>query len=401
MSRPSIDRIVVPGAPASRDEIALSSPNIGLREQELVAESVRSGWLAYGPFVEEFEKAIESRLGVGHAVALSSGTAALHLALILAGVEPDDEVVTSTLSFVAPANAIRYVNATPVFIDAERDFLQMDVDRLQLFFEKRCEQTDRGLLNKETGRRIAAVVPVHILGHPADLDAVCAVSAEYGLPVIEDAAEGLGARMRGRPVGALGGIACLSFNGNKILTTAGGGALVTDDDAFADRARYLATQAKDDPLEYIHGAVGFNYRMSNLHAALGCAQLERLDEFVASKRRIADRYVTALADVPGLTFPKEAEWAFSTYWMFTILVAPGEFGMDGRELMHRLFDLGIQARPLWQPLHRSPAHFDPAGRACPVADRLHAEGLSLPCSTSLTDEEQNRVIEAILDAGGR
>ena len=400
MSSSSIDWIAVPGAPPARGEIPLSSPNIGLREQELVAESVRSGWLAYGPFVEEFENAIESRLGVGHAVALSSGTAALHLALILAGVEPDDEVVTSTLSFVAPANAIRYVNANPVFIDAERDFLQMDVDRLRVFFEERCEQTDRGLLNKETGRRIAAIVPVHILGHPADLDAVSAVTAKYGLPVIEDAAEGLGARMRGRPVGALGDIACLSFNGNKILTTAGGGALVTDDDATADRARYLATQAKDDPLEYIHGAVGFNYRMSNLHAALGCAQLERLDEFVASKRRIADRYVTSLADVSGLTFPKEAEWAFSTYWMFTILVAPGEFGMDGRELMHRLFDLGIQARPLWQPLHRSPAHSGPTGQACPVADRLHAEGLSLPCSTSLTDEEQSRVIEAILSAAG-
>jgi len=400
MSSPSIDKIAVPGAPAARGEIPLSSPNIGLREQELVTESVRSGWLAYGPFVEEFEKAIESRLGVGHAVALSSGTAALHLALILAGVEADDEVVTSTLSFVAPANAIRYVNAIPVFIDAEGDFLQMDVDRLRAFFEEGCDRTDRGLINRETGRRVAAIVPVHILGHPADLDAVCAVSAEYGLPVVEDAAEGLGARMRGRPVGALGDVACLSFNGNKILTTAGGGVLVTDDDAFANRARYLATQAKDDPLEYVHGAVGFNYRMSNLHAALGCAQLERLDEFVESKRRIAERYASSLADVPGLTFPKEAEWAFSTYWMYTILVEPAEFGMDGRGLMRRLFDLGIQARPLWQPLHRSPAHSDSAGRACPVADRLHAEGLSLPCSTSLTDEDQNRVIEAILSAAG-
>ena len=359
-----------------------------------------SGWLAYGPFVEAFEEAIQSRLGVRHAVALSSGTAALHLALILAGVEQGDEVITSTLSFVAPANAIRYVNAVPVFIDAERHHMQMDPDKLATFLGG-CEATSRGLLNRQTGRRVAALLPVHILGHPADMDAICALSAEHGLPVVEDAAEGLGARLRGRPVGALGDITCLSFNGNKILTTAGGGALTTNDDAIAARTRYLATQAKDDPLEYVHGAVGFNYRMSNIHAALGCAQLERLDEFVTAKRRIAEHYAVGLAGAPGLTVPDEAPWAFSTYWMYTVLIDPDEFGMTSRDLMRRLLDLGIQARPLWQPLHKSPAHADHTGHACATADRLHADGLSIPCSTSLTDEEQSRVIEAILDAARR
>ena len=183
MPRSAIDKIAVPGAPASRDEIALASPNIGPRERELVAESMRSGWLAYGPFVEAFEDAIESRLGVRHAVALSSGTAALHLALILAGVEQDDEVVTSTLTFVAPANAIRYVNAVPVFVDAESDHMQMDPDGLRAFLEG-CDKARRGLVNRQTGRRVAAVLPVHILGHPADLDAISALSAEHGLPVV-------------------------------------------------------------------------------------------------------------------------------------------------------------------------------------------------------------------------
>lgn len=401
MSESSVDKIVVPGAPASENEIALSSPNIGLREQEAVAASVQSGWLAYGPFVEEFEGAIESRLGARHAVALSSGTAALHLALLLAGVEANDEVVTSALTFIAPANAIRYVNAIPMFIDAESAFLQMDVDLLRAFFEESCERTTRGLVNTQTGRRVAAVLPVHILGHPVDLDAIRELSAAHGVPVVEDAAEGLGAQLRGRPVGALGDISCLSFNGNKIITTAGGGALVTDDDAIAARARYLASQAKDDPLEYIHGAVGFNYRMSNLHAALGCAQLGRLDEFVAHKRRIAERYAAAFAGVPGLTVPGEATWAYSTYWMYTVLVDPDEFGMDRRALMHLLIDQGIQTRPLWQPLPRSPAHSGHAGRACEVADRLHDQALSLPCSTFLTEDEQDRVVGSVYQAAER
>ena len=393
-----MDKIAVPGAPASRDEIALASPSIGAREHELVEESVRSGWLAYGPFVDELEGALSSRLGVAHAVALSSGTAALHLALLVAGVGRDDEVITSALSFVAPANAIRYVGAVPVFIDAETEFLQIDVDLLRAFLENECEETSGGLRNRATGRRVAALLPVHILGHPADLDAIRVLSAEYGLPVVEDAAEGLGATLRGRPVGSLGDMACLSFNGNKILTSAGGGALVTDDPALAGRVRYLATQAKDDPLEYVHGAVGFNYRMSNLHAALGCAQLERLDEFVECKRRIARRYATDLADVPGLTFPTEATWAHSTFWMYTILVRPDAFGMDRHELLRYLAAEGIQARPLWQPLTRSPAHTESVAAACPVADALHAEGLSIPCSTSLTDHEQTRVVEAIARA---
>lgn len=401
MSRPSLERIAVPGAPAAHGDIALSSPNIGEREQSLVAEALRSGWVAYGPFVDEFEAAIQSRVGVRHAVALSSGTAALHVALLLAGVGREDEVVTSALSFIASANAIRYVGAIPVFVDAEPDFLQIDVDRMRSFLAEGCEQTDRGLVNRKTGRRVSAILPVHVLGHPADLDAICAVSAEYGLPVVEDAAEGLGAQLRDRPVGALGDISCLSFNGNKIVTTGGGGALLTDDDATAARARYLATQAKDDPLEYVHGDVGFNYRLSNPHAALGCAQLERLDDFVASKRRIAARYAEALGSTPGLVLPREASWAFSTFWMYTILVVEEEYGMTSRDLMHRLLDSGIQARPLWQPLHRSPAHGAYGGLECEVADGLHARGLSLPCSTSLTNSEQDRVIEGVLDAARR
>jgi perosamine synthetase len=393
-------REIVPGAPPRHGDIALASPDIGDLERELVDESLRSGWIAYGPFVDRFEDELRRRLDVRHAVAVSSGTAALHVALVVAGVQPDDEVPVSTLTFISPANAIRYAGAWPVLIDAEPRYGQLDVEKLAAFLAEECERRDGGLYNRATGRRIGALLPVHVLGHPADVDRVAELAAEYGVPVVEDAAEGLGAELRGRPVGGLGVTGCLSFNGNKIITCGGGGMVVTDDDDVAERVRYLVTQAKDDPLEYVHGAVGFNYRLSNPHAALGCAQLARLDDFVAAKRRIAARYAEGLADVPGIEVPGEAEWAFSTFWLYTVHVHQETFGMGSRDLMRRLLDNNVQVRPLWQPLHRSPAHVGSQAYRCDVADRLHATGLSLPCSVALSADDQARVIELIRRAAG-
>jgi perosamine synthetase len=262
------------------------------------------------------------------------------------------------------------------------------------FLQTRCETVGGGLRNRHTGRRVKAILPVHILGHPVDLDPILELARRYDLRVVEDATESLGSRYRGRAVGCLGDIGCFSFNGNKIITTGGGGMLVTGDKGLADRARYLTTQAKDDPLESVHGAVGYNYRLTNVQAAIGCAQLERLDEYVRAKRRIAETYSTAFAGVPGVTLMRQAPWAESNCWMYTVLF-DSQRAADSRAVMRSLSACGIQARPLWQPVHRSPAHADLPIASCPVADRLNAEALSLPCSVGLTSEVQQRVIAAV------
>lgn len=375
--------------------IPLSVPEIRGNEWLYVRECLDTGWVSSaGAFVDRFEASVAAAAGTRYAVATTSGTAALHVALLLAGVEQDDEVLVSALTFIAPANAIRYVGAWPVFIDAEAEFGQMDAVRAAAFLTDECTQRDGALYNRSTGRRVRAVLPVHVLGHPVDLDPLLGVARRFGLTVIEDATESLGARYRGRPVGHLGDIACFSFNGNKLLTTGGGGMIVTDDESVARRARYLTTQAKDDPLEYIHHAIGYNYRLTNIQAAMGVAQMEQLPEFLTAKRTIARRYADALASLPGLKPMREAAWAESAWWMYTIQVDPSGYGMDSRALMHSLEHRQIQTRPLWQPLNRSPAHAASA-RPCPIAEHLNRVSLSLPCSVGLTGAMQDRVIDAL------
>lgn len=371
-------------------------PEIRGNEWKYIKECLDTNWVSsVGSYVEQFEKAVAERAGTKYAVAVVNGTSALHIALLLAGVEREDEVLISSLTFIAPVNAIRYVGAWPVFIDAEPTYWQIDPQRVTDFLEKEC-RWDRGeLRNKRTGRRIRAVLPVHILGHPVDVTPIVEIADKYSIPVIEDATEGLGATYRNRSIGGIGRAGCFSFNGNKIITTGGGGMLVTDDLEWATRARYLTTQAKDDPVEYVHSEVGYNYRLTNMLAAMGCAQMEQLHAFVGAKRQIARRYDESLSSLSGVHVPQEADWAFSTYWMYTVLVDEREAGLDSRSLIRELAARKIQSRPLWQPIHRSPAHRDAGEFACPVSDRLHSMGVSLPCSVGLTQEDQTRVIETI------
>jgi perosamine synthetase len=388
--------VLPPGALPRADMIPLIVPQLEGNEWQYVKDCLDTNWVSsVGSYVDRFEEMVATYVGVKHAVATVNGTAALHIAILLAGVEPGDEVAVSTLTFIAPANAVRYVGAWPVFIDAEPRTLQLDPAALNDFLENGCTWDGRILRNRISGRRVRAILPVHILGYAADLDPILEVAEKYSLPVIEDATEGLGARYRGKALGSFGRAACFSFNGNKIITTGGGGMLVTDDPAWASRARYLTTQAKDNPIEYVHNAIGFNYRLTNVLAALGCAQMEKLDSYVTIKRQIAARYQEAFASVPGIRVPCEAESAFSTYWLFTALVDEERAGTGSRELLEQLDRHRIQARPLWQPMHCSPAHDASSSPACPRAEELHRQAISLPCSVGLTARDQDRVIETV------
>jgi len=349
-----------------------------------------------GPYVDRFEAEIAAYVGTKQAVATVNGTAALHVALLISGVQPEDEVLVPTLTFIAPANAIRYVGAWPVFIDAEPEYWQMDPQKVVDFLNKECRWNKGELRNKSTERRIRAILPVHLLGHPVDMEPMLDMARKFNLVVVEDATESLGAKYRENAIGHLGDIACFSFNGNKIITTGGGGMIVTDNETFAKRAKYLTTQAKDDPLEYVHNEIGYNYRLTNIQAAMGCAQLEKLNEYILSKRHIAEVYKDALEVIPGITPMREAHWAHSIFWLYTVLVNELHYGRDSRSLIEELGHEGIQARPLWLPIHQSKAYYGCyIPYDCKVAEQLNRQALSLPSSVSLTIVEQQRVIECI------
>lgn len=384
----------------SSERIPLSVPSIGASAWEYLKDCLDSGWVSsVGGYVDAFQAAFAARLGSGHAVATASGTAALHLALLAVGTRPGVEVVTSTLTFIATANAIRYCGAVPVLIDAEERHWQMDTARLAAFLERVGERRDGVTVNRETGRPIHAILPVHILGHPCDMDAILEVAERWGLRVIEDATESLGSFHRGRPTGTIGDAGCFSFNGNKLITTGAGGMLVSDDAGLAGLARHLSTQAKAEADEFVHDRLGFNYRLSNLHAALGLSQLEGLDHHVAAKARIAALYDEAFAERTDIVRQPEAEWAQRCFWLYTVRLP----GRDSRPLIAALKAGGVEARPLWQPMHLSPVHRDCPREGGEVAELLVRECVSLPCSVGLTEDQQRRVIALVRDFldGGR
>jgi len=388
-----------PGAPAEAGTISLCVPQMTGNEWAYVKECLDTNFVSsVGKFVTRFEREFAARVGASHAVATGTGTAALHVALLVAGVQPGDLVLVSALSFIAPANAIRYCEAMPYFIDVEPEHWQMDPRCIAEFLEDQCERRAGELFHRDTGRRVSAIVPVHILGHPARMGAILELAAQFDLRVVEDATESLGATVDGMPAGTLGDLGCFSFNGNKLITTGGGGMIVTNDAAAAARAKYLSTQAKDDAIEFVHNAVGFNYRLTNVQAAIGVAQMEHLDAFIARKRAIAGTYRRALRHLPGVSLPAEAEWAESACWMNAIRLAPGVAKMDRRALMQRLAAGGVETRPLWQALSESPAHAAAPSGHCVVAETLQRECLCLPSSTGLTDAEQQVVIDRVVDA---
>lgn len=389
-----------PGTPGPPGQIPLSIPNIRGNEWQYVRECLETGWVSsVGGFVDRFERELATAVGARFGVATASGTAALHVALLVSGIEPGDLVLMPALTFIAPANAIRYAGAHPVFLDVDSRHAQLDPGAVERFLAESCMRSAGQVIHRATGRRVRGILPVDLLGHPADLGALRRLADDCGLVVVEDATESLGARYRGHPLGSVSRVTAFSFNGNKLLTTGGGGMLVTDDEDLARRARYLTTQAKDDPIEFVHGAVGYNYRLTNVQAAIGVAQLEQLGAFLSVKRRLAARYGEALAGLAGVTPMQEAPWAESAWWLYTMRWAP-HGGPDSRLLIRRLEANGIQARPLWQPLHRSPAHRESPAGACPEAEAWYREAVSLPSSTQLTVAEQDRVIAEVRRAHG-
>ncbi len=386
------DRVTAMGVPARQrpvpgSRIYLSPPHLGDDEWALVREAFASNWIApLGPHVDAFEAEFSRAVGAPHSAALSSGTAALHLALRRLGVKLGDTVFCSTLTFVASANPILYQGGTPVFIDSDETSWNMDPDLL-------ADELDRA---SRAGRLPRAVVVVHLYGQSADIDPILAACERHGVPLVEDAAEALGARYRGRSPGTFGRFGIFSFNGNKIITTSGGGMLVTADGSEASTVRFLASQARTPAAHYEHEVVGFNYRLSNVLAAIGRGQLRRLEERVAARRETFAFYQQALGAVPGIAFMPEAPYGEASRWLSVILVDPEAFGADADEIRRHLEGADIEARPVWKPMHRQPlfAHCRVVGGG--VADRLFRRGLCLPSGSSLRDEDRARVVETLL-----
>lgn len=372
----------------SKTNIPLSEPFLAGNERNYLLECLETNSVSsIGPFVERFEREFADYVGAKYAIATCNGTAALHIALRLLGTGAGDEVLVSSFTFIASVNPIKYVGATPVFIDSEEMTWNLDPELVVNELKLRAE---RKQLPK-------AILVAHIYGHPADLGPILEAADQYDIAVIEDATESLGALYRGKHVGTFGGMGCYSFNGNKIITTGGGGMIVTDDQELARRARHLTTQARLPGAEYHHDEIGYNYRLTNIQASLGVAQLEQLPVFLQRKHAIASRYTASLKELPGVHLMSEAPWANCSWWMYSILIDSERFGWNRNEVMSALQERGIQSRPVWTPIHTMPIYSDCYRAGGNVAERLFSTGLSLPCSVGLNDADQDFVIESIKD----
>ncbi len=370
--------------------IYLSPPHMGPDERELLLDAFDSNWIApLGPHVAAFETEFAQVVKASHAAALSSGTAALHLAMIILGIGPGDEVLCPTLTFAATANAIRYVGATPVFIDSEAASWNMDPDLL----EAELADCDR------RGKRPAAVVSVDLYGQCCDYRAIVDICKRWDVPLIEDAAEALGATYDGKPAGSFGRLAAFSFNGNKIITCSGGGMLVSEDRAIVQRAIHLATQAREPAPHYQHEDIGYNYRLSNLLAAVGRGQLRHLASRVDARRDIRNRYLAQLGSLPGLAFMPEIDNGRSTFWLTACTIDADAFGASNDDVRKALEKANIEARPVWKPMHLQPVFSNCRHRGGDVAAQLFRDGLCLPSGSSLSDTDQQRIVAIVKQCG--
>lgn len=368
-------------------KIWLSSPHMGDRELKNVNEAFATNWIApLGPFVDLFEKKLALRTKVLNVAALSSGTSAIHLALILLGVKSGDIVICQSFTFSASANPIVYQGANPVFIDSERETWNMCPNALEDAIKKYID----------LGKKPKAIIPVHLYGMPAKMDEILSIATKYNIPIIEDAAEALGSTYKGKPCGSFGEFGILSFNGNKIITTSGGGALISNNLEAIVKARFLATQARDPAPHYQHSQIGYNYRLSNVLAGIGVGQLDVLDARVASRRSNFKLYQTELSNIPGISFLQESKDSFANRWLTCILVDPSKNqGISREDIRIALGKENIESRPLWKPMHLQPVFSDAAYFGGNVSETLFNHGLCLPSGSNLTQQDLEKVINVI------
>jgi len=364
--------------------LGLHEPEFGANDRAYVLDAIDSTFVSsVGPYVDRFEKGLADYTGAKRAIAVVNGTAALHIALLVAGVEPGDEVLTPSLTFIATANAISYCGARPLFVDSSDINLGLDPEKLAAGLTETAEIKNGQCYNRKTGARIAAIVPMHTFGHPVDMDSLLAVAQRWCLPIVEDAAESLGSFYKGKHTGRFGLVGTLSFNGNKVLTTGGGGAIITDDEKIADRIKHLTTTARQKHAwAFMHDAIGYNYRLPNLNAALGFAQLERLAKAVNEKRALAARYKTAFASIPGVRFVDEPPQTQSNFWLNALLLAP-----DSAQLLTPLLEktnaAGLGTRPVWTLMHKLPMYATCQRMDVSVAEDLERRLINLPSSPRL------------------
>jgi len=369
-----------------KDVIPLHEPEFTGNESGLVQDCLDTTFVSsVGKYVDQFETMLIEYTGAKHAVAVVNGTAALEIALKLAGVQAMDEVLVPALSFVATANAVAHCGAVPHFVDSHLDTMGIDPAALAEYLATVVESTAQGVRNRQTGRRIAAIVPMHTYGHPIDMDSLMEVANRYGLPVVEDAAESLGSTYNGRHIVTIGKLGTLSFNGNKIITTGGGGAILTNDDELARYARHLTTTAKHTHRwEYFHDEVAWNYRMPNLNAALGCGQMSQLPDFLNRKRELAARYQAVFGESPGIQFVLEPAGSRSNYWLNTVRIEHPDMS-NRNQLLAAANDAGYQCRPTWTLLHKLPMYAESPRAPLPVAEQLEASLINLPSSAKLAN----------------
>lgn len=361
-----------------RMRLPVAEPTLGERELEYVTECILTGWISSaGRFVTCFEEQFAAFCQTRFGIATSNGTTALHLALLALEIGPGDEVIVPSLSFIATANAVAYTGAKPVFVDIEAQTWALDPNRIEAAITPRTK----------------AILPVHLYGHPADMDAILEIARRHRLYVVEDAAEAHGARYKGRPVGGLSDIGVFSFYGNKIITTGEGGMVVTNDEQIAERIRVLRDHGMSKERRYWHPVLGYNYRMTNLQAAVGVAQMEKVERILEAKSRLAATYDALLRDIPGLTLPPRAEWASPVCWLYTLLVDESAFGQSRDAFMQALHQHNVESRPAFPPMHKQPLY--DAGLTLPVAERVSASGVSLPSAVSLTTADIERIVGII------
>ena len=377
--------------------IPLSVPNLKGNESIYLKNCIDTEWVSsVGKYVNDFEVQIAKYTGTKYAVACSSGTAALQLSLIAVGVEPDDEVIVPTMTFIATPNSVSYLNANPVFLDCDK-YLNIDIEKLETFFKEETYYKDGSTFNKLSNKKISAIIPVHVSGNAVDMESIVSICEHRNIKIVEDAAEAMGTKYlegkyKNRHAGSIGLVGCLSFNGNKIITSGGGGMVITNDESIANKVKYLSTQANNDSLQYVHNEIGFNYRLTNIQAAVGVAQLEKLDDFVFKKNQINNYYKSELKSIDALKINPSPEYSSNNHWMTSIFLK-NTFDEKLRDsIMNKLGEIGIQTRPMWHLCHLQKPYIKKQSYKIENALDIQMKTINVPSSTGISEEQLSEVV---------